>query len=1092
MAIRIVRNDAGNCINFFGTSNPTYWNACLEGEINEDNANNVNVVNKVRSVEEGTTVYEFFNLPYTLFQDKDENSFESASECAEYITENANVLSDTGTFIFTQTDLLDAQREDTNTTVLFSNGDIYAVNSLQATADSSTGTITIRTIRGSKDIYTKLRYYNVSVNNGAINNFQTIDAAVDRLNEVLSGGTITSDTGTGTADAATSSTSATFTVYGDRITETGSGDTLGYTSTADPGNFDTSNGFYSNELITEPGEFFEFSQDAGNWNGTTGLTFGLFDETAYEVADLDEDVAGNAVKSVLRLRLKNTPFVFKDPDSDLGRLNEVGFSAAANTYENWRVGLDAQNRPYIAAEIDGVWTEVCRTESPAADGTEFRFVAVMPLANVLNGVRNMTVNNIDDAPALTWHYIESPDGVFHYPLFTSAEEANYVDEAYGTASTGNGVSHTETFADQSPTSTIWYMPDTYAFEDESSAPTPPAGVVYNEIATSDDANYVPVSYGTVTQTVDEGDTINLQIKPAGDAASYNVTNVPAGLTYNDVSGFITGTAPAVTGDNVANPSDDYVITVTKSNVFGSSVGTLTLTVNNLDAPATAVTGFTHVAGSTTLVDANTLNDGSAVDVDDILGDGRRFKMTDAYVTSNILPALQGTGDRVYVGIESTSASWGSVSEADFHAGFMFAYATTTAVRVYFVAGGILQNFTNMTIGAASNLGYDWYLDNDGGVIAMLGAPASTKDNELVPSAGGTWPIHDTYDTTVTGDKQIVFACTGTTMDIDTSGLTEYDSPTAPTNMTTWTKALDFSGSNEHLKQVNSAGSVTPITMNGSATTIAAPVTSGYTAPSTSAKPWATAIVFKSDFNSSNQHIWNQGEGAGSVDDNIYLRTDANGLLYFGWGRSGVLNECRLSGQAITGWRGVYIAHKGTRLSGANATAANLADAFDIRILNEVNNWVLPADNLSTSANWITTGGRMDRSVTGDLTIAGRGGNRNFHGKVASMVVTTLRVNQPMPTNAEIEMMVTDPKQWVADYKTGQTFRPSALGGDSSNFQGASHYYHTQVWLMGDGTSDSYANGIRNEVYPADQNYTKLQLNSMVANDFQTVTISGLT
>ena len=1115
MAIRIVRNDAGNCINFFGTSNPTYWNACLEGEINEDNANNINVINKVRSVEEGSTVYEFFNLPYTLFQDKDENAFESASECAEYITDNANVLSDTGTFIFSQTDLLDAQREDTNTTVLFSNGDIYAVNSLQAIADASTGTITIRTIRGSKDIYTRLRYYNVSVNDGAINNFQTINAAVDRLNEVLSGATITSDVGSGSADAATSATSATFTVYGDRITEVGSGALAGYASTQDPGNFDTSNGFYSNETITEPGEYFEFSQDGGLWNAATGLTFGLFDETTYDVSELDVDVAGNAVKSVLRLRLKNTPFVFKDPDSTLGRLNEEGFSAAANTYENWRVGLDAQNRPYIAAEIDGVWTTVCRTESPAPVGTEYRFVAIMPLANQMNGVRNMTVNNIDDAPALTWYYIESPDGQFHYPLFTSAEEANYVDEAYGTATAGNGSSHTETFADQSPTSTIWYMPDTYTFDDEASAPTPPAGVVYNEIATGDDANYVPSSYGTITQTVNEGDTINLQIKPAGDAASYNVTNVPAGLSYDDVSGFITGTAPEVTGDNVANPSDDYVITVTKSNVFGSSVGTLTLTVNNLDVPATAVSGFTHVAGSTTLVDANTLNDGSAVGVDDILGDGRRFKMTDAYVTLNILPALQATGDRVYVGIESPSASWGSVSESDFHGGFMFAYSSATSVRVYLLAGGVLQAFTSMTIGAANNLGYDWYIDNEGGVLAMLGAPASTKDNELVPSEGGAWPIHDAYDTTVTGDKQIVFACTGTTMDIDTNGLTEYDAPTAPTNMTSWSKALDFSGSSEYAVQVNNSMYSQALQMNGLANTVDLGTrTQGETSDASSSRPWATCVVFKSDGYSGNQMIWNQGEGSSSGNDNIFLNVTAAGNVHFGWGREGVgYNQCRIAtGISSNTWYGVYVAHSGVRLGGNNATAANLADCFDIRIMSSADSFATLSSNLSTSANWTSTGIRMDRTVAGDFTVGGRGTGYSFRGKVASMIVTTLigqgsftPAQQPgglMYNDAQIEKMITDPVYWVNEYKvrhglynTSAPFRPPASAATLMPFligSQTSAYQATQMWLMGDGASDSYANGIRNYINTADQNYGKMQLNSMVANDIQTVTIPGLT
>ena len=47
MAIRIERNEAGNCINFHGTTNPTYWNACLSGEVNELDAATVNVINDI-------------------------------------------------------------------------------------------------------------------------------------------------------------------------------------------------------------------------------------------------------------------------------------------------------------------------------------------------------------------------------------------------------------------------------------------------------------------------------------------------------------------------------------------------------------------------------------------------------------------------------------------------------------------------------------------------------------------------------------------------------------------------------------------------------------------------------------------------------------------------------------------------------------------------------------------------------------------------------------------------------------------------------------------------------------------------------------
>ena len=63
----------------------------------------------------------------------------------------------------------------------------------------------------------------------------------------------------------------------------------------------------------------------------------------------------------------------------------------------------------------------------------------------------------------------------------------------------------------------------------------------------------------------------------------------------------------------------------------------------------------------------------------------------------------------------------------------------------------------------------------------------------------------------------------------------------------------------------------------------------------------------------------------------------------------------------------------------------------------------------------------------------------------------------------------------------------------TNFQlnNSNSAYATQVWLMGDVSLDSYANGMRNYVLSSDQNYTKLHLNSMVSSDIETVTINGL-
>jgi len=98
----------------------------------------------------------------------------------------------------------------------------------------------------------------------------------------------------------------------------------------------------------------------------------------------------------------------------------------------------------------------------------------------------------------------------------------------------------------------------------------------------------------------------------------------------------------------------------------------------------------------------------------------------------------------------------------------------------------------------------------------------------------------------------------------------------------------------------------------------------------------------------------------------------------------------------------------------------------------------------------------------------------------------------MPSDAEITKMIKDPTGWLNDYKIGSSYRYNVA--NSSNFQltNLQSSLATQVWLMGDGTSDSFGNGIRNQVYSAEQNYTKLQLTNMVASDIETVSITGLT
>jgi hypothetical protein len=345
------------------------------------------------------------------------------------------------------------------------------------------------------------------------------------------------------------------------------------------------------------------------------------------------------------------------------------------------------------------------------------------------------------------------------------------------------------------------------------------------------------------------------------------------------------------------------------------------------------------------------------------------------------------------------------------------------------------------------------------------------------------------------------ATLNTTGDISTDDIETITTPSAPISniVTSWTKALDFSSSNEYAKQVSNSTASNAIKMGGSSTTI------GYwgstkTVPDSQGRPWSTAVVFKPDSNSnSTQTIWNNGSGGNTGVDNIFIMLNGStNELIFEWGRNNItggFNRCTIAtGISSSNWYGVYVTHKGTRYSGANATASNLEDIFDVRVMSSADSFNAVGTNKAIAANWTHSGGQMDRSVSGNFTVAGRGTNRPFYGKVSSMIVTTLMLDTLIPTDAEIKTMITDPTKWLQDYKVGNSFRACASNNTSSSFAVGSGtgYLATQVWLMGDGTSDSYSNGMRNQVLTTDQNYTKMQLNSMVSNDIETVNINGLT
>lgn len=910
MSIKIKRNEQGNCINFEGSSNPTYWNACLSGEVDSTDVDTINVVNDIITATSGVKQYEFYRVPFTDFADRDGNSFATAQECADYITAQANVVGLGGS----GTDLTDVvtcvKLDDTSTSIMFDNGHAFGVNTIKA-VDTGDGLITIKSELGDITHFTKLDPLNVCDGDG-VSIPGGLNDVINYLNELFTVGAfeavvISDPYSTMIADVSGVDTSVNYVGYGlDPI----GNDVFGST------NSNSQNGLKTVETIDQAGEYFTFdirvegtigfglihsqsSYDAGYWSGNSGYAdptrFGI-DNSAHYGFQFSHWFHPTPNGSWTNYGA-NTSYSMRSGWSNFNGTTEQADWLAGNPIKV-RCGIDTNGFISIETLRDGTeWVVHSRTSYPIQQGSEFHLgiktnstsarVYSLPKVHLLEPA----------APVMNFRFIESPDNNFEYPLFATEEEANYYDEQNG----GTGTSHTHTYTDD-PTNTTWYMPDTNGEMSGTSAPSFDLSLgqsaTYTEITSLSDSDLAPPLFSANNITQEEGTNVNIQINPAGSNWSTSVSIYPttSGLVWDGYS-MVQGTLSDVGSDTT------YTITVTRGNSYGSRTGSMTVT---------------------------------ATDV----------------------------------------------------------------------------------------------------------APVQTND-------------------------------------------------------TPWNKALDFSGSAEHLKQVNNSFYSNAMRMNHLGTSVFSNSDTTKTSNDSYSRAWANTVVFKPDFNNSNQHIWNLGEGSGSTDDNIYLRLSASRELFFGWGRGGSNNECRISSFLPDGfWFGVYVGHKGYRAgSDAAATASNLAEAFDIRFKSS-SDWDYESGNLSTVSNW-TAGGtnvRMNRQITGDFTIGGRGSNRNFHGKVASMVVTTLKKDSTMPSDAEIKLMITDPKKWEADYLVGNTIRQihtnSNVSYSTSNVYNG--YGAVQIWLMGDGTSDSYSNGIRNQVYPNDQNYGKLQLNSMVSNDIQTVNINGLT
>ena len=1091
--IKILRNEQGNCINFEGSSNPTYWNACLSGEVDSQDSNAVNVVNDVITSETGITEYEFYKIPYTEFVDRDGNSFADAQEAADYITSQANVVGLGGG----GTDLTDVsvcfKLDDTSTSIMLDNGYSYGVNTIKAT-NTGDGLITIQSELGSIIHFTKLDHTNVC--NGEGNHISGgLNDVINYLNELFTVGAfesvvISDPYSTMIADVSGVDTTVSYIGYG--LDPVGN-DVYGSTST------NSQNGLLSTETIDQAGEYFTFdirvegtigfglvhtqdSYDAGYYNGNSTYadptTFGISNSghSGYQFSHWFHPTPNGSWTNYGA----NTSSSYRS-----GWYNFTGTQEQTDWLNGdpikVRVGIDENGFISIDTLRDGVtWEPHARTSYPVPQGSEYRLgiktnhtgarVFSLPKVHLLKvddtpttiGDTNITL--LGDALGTLNDGIATASGTNSDNGFITEEGLSALGE-YFEFEVNLGSNHTVSLVDADTHSIATIAADTST---DLINPYVYFGQPINNL-------------GAVTLNQH-----NWSGLPATEGNRFAATNFRIGFdnqgkltvwSSTDGVNFIVSkhlSSAAVNGDY-------------RLMYIGRDVGATFESLSKGQLTAAPTMYFRHIESPDGVFNYPLFATEE---------EAKYYHETTAGVSEGV------THTHTYAD-DPTNTTWympdnGQMAGVSAPYNMVFDGQTVLFTEI--------TSLTNSDLTPTQFSGSD-ITQEEGTAVNLQVTPAGASWStsvSITPSGSGL--VYDNYST-IQGTLTDVGADTTYTVTVtransygsSTGSLTITATDVAPvqTNDTSWTKALDFSGGSEYLKQAANYYTVSPLHMNGYATNIAAPSNSGYTANGSSVRPFATAIVFKIDNVSSNQHIWNSGEGAGTNDDNMYLRLDSSKKLYYGWGREGQgYNECTIQATALghNDWYGVYIANNGTRQSGSNATATALAAMFDIRLMNSgSNNWTI-GSNLSTSSAWTSTGADMDKAITGELTIGGRGSNRSFQGKVASMVVTTLRINQPMPTDTEIDLMITDPTKWMDDYKIGELFRPITSAGDFSNFAigTESCYRATQVWLMGDGTYDAYPNGIRNQAGPEDQNTTELQFNSMVSNDIETVNINGLT
>jgi len=764
-------------------------------------------VNNRKTTDVNDPVWEFYRVPFTEFADVDGNSFADIGAAIEYINQEANVAAHGGgAQVIEATTAFGFTRDYTDTTVLFDNGDSRAVNSIRAYANED-GLINIAEHGGGADLYIGLYPYNTYID--GVQQANDVDAVVNALNALF---TVTA-AGAGTTGG---------TVY--VPVEDGVEITYNFQEHTDPVGDNIaavdSNGqhnarMWSTETIDEPGEFFTVRMA---YEGQFGL--GLYSTADGDLTEITNDT-GNGHSGYKwsnwfydygtyiapwTLYGSNTGFSYgpgwngsasqklssaaaeqADLDSGVGILFKVGITVtgyAAVWYWNSTLGdwvMTARSSYILPEDSYGLLVKLATGGVQIVGGTG-------------NEVLRYAVDPV--APALHYRYIESPDGLFHYPLFSTEEEANWIDTENG----GSGTSTTQYYLDE-PTMTGWFLPDTGSVVDAGSAPVNANGIVYTAIPTEADHLYAPAAFSGNDFTLDEGEAVNIPLQPADATFITTVEISPSGSGLVLTTGNLQGTAPEVSSTSDVNPSDVYTVTVTRTNAYGSSAGTFDIIVTNLTHPTTTATGFTNTHGSSTDNGdgTTTLGEGAVINIDDTLEAGKRLIVSQAWVEQWVLPNLENSLDKVYIGAPKATADWTEVQlHVDFDAVLRWEWLSGDRHRSS-ASVGDSANANPLTINSATDSFFDYAIEWDGTDLHVIRCNVSSLMNEPGIAYGGTFTQVITYSGFPGATPiQLVIATKDVGATVGLTGLEEIDIPLPATffNVTESAHVYSFNGSTD--------------------------------------------------------------------------------------------------------------------------------------------------------------------------------------------------------------------------------------------------------------------------------------------------------